>query len=1391
MADKLKIRAPKLIPLEKRLMLDASLPAIAGQVLWLDGADATTVLDGDGDNAATGTGGSNNGFSGSVRTWVDKSGSGFNVTNSTAAQQPGYNATGLNGKGVLTFDGTTDRLVNAGAVVPGDDVTMFIVFNRTTAASRDAVFELGNGSSRNAVFLNDASGPNKVGYYANSTFYNSSGNYTTNNYDVMTVIHDVNTINMWRNGVNQFSGTGLLRSSTTGIYIGDDSSSGDQLQGNIAEIIVYNRDLTADERHDVETYLAGKWGRTITNAAPTLDTNTGATVSQSDPVVITNAMLSSSDTDNTDTLLRYTITDLADYGTLTNTNTSHTYALGEYFTQADINNGYISYTHGGTANFADAFSFTVTDQYATTTAATFNLTVTPDNVAPQFQGWTLVSYEDFQTNAAGWSDTFRETSNPYLTTFLGRHSMEGGAQNTYKTYTLSGTQDYTVLSFDMYKLDSWDGEFFRVFINDTQAINLSMTQGTFHTFPDGASGAVSYTVQELTPFGANFTLGQWNDQIMRFTLTIQNSAAATLKLGFSSTLDQATSDESWGVDNIYVYEAANGGTPGPFSIAENSANGSVVGRVTATDADVGQTITYSIVGGTGAGVFNINATTGVITVNGALNYESTTSYTLDIRATDDGAPVLFDAETITINILNLPENTAPTTNALGPITIAENTANGTAIGTMTGNDAEGNTITWSITGGNTDNIFAINASTGAIRVNSNTNLNYEWDNSYTLTIQAQDNGFGNLTSTRNVVVNISNVNEAPTFNIPQSFLNQNPYLRYNAATGNFYQYVGTVATYAAATTAAGSALLNGVAGHVVTIGSAAENTYVRALGSGALWLAGSDATVEGEWVWAGSGPEGGQIFSIGSVAQGAFYTNWLAGQPDNGSNSDFLEMATGGQWTDVNGGSRAYVIEWEGAAVMAALGNGPFTMAENPALNQSVGFVNARDADAGDTVSYSITGGTGAANFAVNSTTGEITVTNPSAINYESATSFTLDVQVQDAGGLTSTQTVTINITNVNEAPVLDPGGPFTITENSANNTIVGTMTASDVDAATTLTYSITSGDTRGVFSINNSGQIRVARSMYLDYELASTYTINVRVSDGALTANRSVTINLTDVNEGPSFDAIQRVLNADPTLEYNAATGNFYRYVAATATYATANANAAAAAINGVAGYVTAINSAAENAFVRSIMSAAIWVNGSDAAVEGEWRYSSGPNAGELFYLGAASGSAQNGHYENFGGSEPNNSGGNEDAIEMNTGGVWNDTNIGGARAYVIEWDGATVMAGMANTPHNIDENSALNSVVGTVRANDPEGGAVAYSITGGTGSSIFSVDANTGQIRLVAPIDHESADSYTLQIAAEDALGLTDSITVTININDLNEAPVLTQVAPSTSSKTPQTTR
>src|SRR5690606_16085849 len=128
---------------------------------------------------------------------------------------------------------------------------------------------------------------------------------------------------------------------------------------------VYDRDLTADERHDIETYLASKWGLAITNAAPVVATNTGTTLDEGATTTITNAMLAATDADNSNSSLLYTITDVSDNGTLfRDANTDNVIdggealGLGDSFTQADIVAGYLRYMHNDSDTVSDAFSFT-------------------------------------------------------------------------------------------------------------------------------------------------------------------------------------------------------------------------------------------------------------------------------------------------------------------------------------------------------------------------------------------------------------------------------------------------------------------------------------------------------------------------------------------------------------------------------------------------------------------------------------------------------------------------------------------------------------------------------------------------------------------------------------------------------------------------------------------------------------------------------------------------------------------------------------------------------------------------------------------------------------------------------------------------------------------------
>ncbi len=96
----------------------------------------------------------------------------------------------------------------------------------------------------------------------------------------------------------------------------------------------------------------------------------------------------------------------------------------------------------------------------------------------------------------------------------------------------------------------------------------------------------------------------------------------------------------------------------------------------------------------------------------------------------------------------------------------------------------------------------------------------------------------------------------------------------------------------------------------------------------------------------------------------------------------------------------------------------------------------------------------------------------------------------------------------------------------------------------------------------------------------------------------------------------------------------------------------------------VIKIDDAAENSFVVQTLSSYTWIGGSDAAVEGEWRWPDG----ELFWTGDQQGMAPSGVYQNFGNADPNDIGGGEDCAAINTSGYWADYSCDTAYPFVCE---------------------------------------------------------------------------------------------------------------------------
>ena len=130
----------------------------------------------------------------------------------------------------------------------------------------------------------------------------------------------------------------------------------------------------------------------------------------------------------------------------------------------------------------------------------------------------------------------------------------------------------------------------------------------------------------------------------------------------------------------------------------------------------------------------------------------------------------------------------------------------------------------------------------------------------------------------------------------------------------------------------------------------------------------------------------------------------------------------------------------------------------------------ATDGGPSNPLVYSL-GGTDAAAFTLNTSSGAVTIN--ASPNYEAQSSYSFDVTATDAAGNATTQTVTLSVTNLDEvAPVFSSGTSASVTENVAAATLVYTAVASDPAAdggpSNPLVYSL-GGTDAAAFTLNTS----------------------------------------------------------------------------------------------------------------------------------------------------------------------------------------------------------------------------------------------------------------------------------------------------------------------------------
>ncbi len=418
---------------------------------------------------------------------------------------------------------------------------------------------------------------------------------------------------------NHFQNPIVIGASTYDSDAGQTNYLDHFFDGEIAEVALTGNALSADQIADL--YQAGVNAEEATAATVAEGAATGTVV----------ATVGASDSDSAS--LSYSLDDDA----------------GGRFA-IDAATGEITVADGSAIDFetdsSHVITVRVTDSDGGSTVQDVTIGVADDgNLAPidiAVSGARTVVQEDFDSGATGWSDNTTSVGGAGLDgSYLGNFGGSNGEQVVYKTFDLSGDQQSVTIEFDFLEFDTWNGEEFKIWVDDQLiSTDIYYTQEFY-------SEADSSTYGTATS-GTSSNLAHWsyNDQTHRYELTI-NTAADSVKVGFGSNLDEAKSQESWGIDNFQITENFSSTTIG---VDEDALAGTSLGTIGAVDPENAGGLAYSLDDDAG-GRFAIDAATGEITVAdaSAIDFETDTSHVIKVRVTDAQGESTLQDITVDVN----------------------------------------------------------------------------------------------------------------------------------------------------------------------------------------------------------------------------------------------------------------------------------------------------------------------------------------------------------------------------------------------------------------------------------------------------------------------------------------------------------------------------------------------------------------------------------------------------------------------------------------------------------------------------------------------------------------------------------------------------------------------
>lgn len=316
---------------------------------------------------------------------------------------------------------------------------------------------------------------------------------------------------------------------------------------------------------------------------------------------------------------------------------------------------------------------------------------------------------------------------------------------------------------------------YRTTLSEAAPLNSPVLRISATDADEGASGHLTYAIVEGDPdgvFAIDLDTGQMTlvksldrETVSEYGLVVVARDAGTPQaLSATTTVTVQVLDENDNAPRIVS-------TKTEISIFENATVGSRLMQFVAQDNDVGPNgeVSFYIGAGNIQETFRIDGTTGYLQLNKPLDYESRTTYNLNVTVTDGGTPHLTSAVSFIVHVLDVNDNPPSFPNVAIVRQIQEGIPINTPVVTVVAIDPDaGNNrkVQYNLTKQEPGkDLFAIRPETGVIYTVKE--IDREYSDTFRLTVTAEDRAlpeWTRLSTEKLVTIIVEDVNDnSPQF----------------------------------------------------------------------------------------------------------------------------------------------------------------------------------------------------------------------------------------------------------------------------------------------------------------------------------------------------------------------------------------------------------------------------------------------------------------------------------------------------------------------------------------------------------------------------------------------------------------------------------------------------